>query len=368
MMRRDYHKTSFKDILARMLMLLSAFLLLLSYASMVVNPAKAWYMTVLGLLFVPIAILNLAFLILAARKGSSSFLIPLLALLPSLVFFGRYYQFSSGAEQRGDNSIKILTYNVGHFALGNRAAFSGEEGKVACADSVVKFILDSDADVVCLQEVSLPGECEVTKFFEKRLPGYNAGYFMFLTDNGSYGNVTLSRFPITDKGKLTFDKSSNMAIFTDLKIGDGAVLRVYNCHFESYSISLSKLKKSVTDKDEEMMWETEEKMKKSIRRRPEQVDKVMSDIEGCTLETIVTGDFNDNPMSYTYNRLKKGRNDSFVEAGKGFGATYSFLWPFVRIDYILYPSHFGAVSHSVPHVHYSDHYPVIAEISLTGQN
>ncbi|HAY18678.1 MAG TPA: hypothetical protein DCY24_05705, partial [Rikenellaceae bacterium] len=60
-------------------------------------------------------------------------------------------------------------------------------------------------------------------------------------------------------------------------------------------------------------------------------------------------------MSHTYNRLKKGRKDSFVEAGKGFGATYSFLWPFIRIDYILYPSHFSAVSHTVPHVRYSDH-------------
>ena len=68
---------------------------MLSYASMVVNPAKAWYMTVLGLLFVPIALLNVIFLILAVRKGSSSFLIPLLALLPSLVLIGRYYQFSS---------------------------------------------------------------------------------------------------------------------------------------------------------------------------------------------------------------------------------------------------------------------------------
>lgn len=237
-------------------------------------------------------------------------------------------------------------------------------GNAVCADSVVKFIMAADADIVCLQEVNLPGEYDVARFFEKRFPGYNIGYFMFVTKKGSYGNVTLSKFPIEGKGRLTFDKSSNLAIFTDLKIGEGSSLRVYNCHFESYNISLARLKKSVEEKDGEMMWATEEKMKKSIRRRPEQVDKVMSDIEDCTLEAIVTGDFNDNPMSYTYNRLKKGRDDSFVEAGKGFGATYSFLWPFIRIDYILYPSHFTAVSHSVPRVRYSDHYPVIAEINL----
>ncbi len=363
-MRRTSHKSLFAGIITRMLMLLSAFLLLLSYASMVVNPAKAWYMTILGLLFVPIAVLNGLFLIMAIKNRSSSFMIPLLALLPSIIFIGRYFQFSSGAEERTEDTVKILTYNVGHFALGREAEFKSDGGQAACADSVMNFVRRCGADIVCLQEVNLPGEYDVAKYFRKRLPDYHLGYFMFLTDRGSYGNVTLSKFPIVNKGRLTFDKSSNLAIFTDFKIGEGNVMRVYNCHFESYNISISRLKKSVREQDGDMMWATEEKMKKSIRRRPEQVDKVMSDIEGCTLESIVTGDFNDNPMSYTYNRLKKGRDDSFVEAGKGFGATYSFLWPFIRIDYILYPSHFTAVSHSVPRVRYSDHYPVIAEINL----
>ena len=42
-------------ITTRALMLLAAFLLFLTYASMLVNPAKAWYMTVIGLLFIPVA-------------------------------------------------------------------------------------------------------------------------------------------------------------------------------------------------------------------------------------------------------------------------------------------------------------------------
>ena len=117
-MRRTSHKSLFAGIITRMLMLLSAFLLLLSYASMVVNPAKAWYMTILGLLFVPIAVLNGLFLIMAIKNRSSSFMIPLLALLPSIIFIGRYFQFSSGAEERTEDTVKILTYNVGHFALG----------------------------------------------------------------------------------------------------------------------------------------------------------------------------------------------------------------------------------------------------------
>lgn len=363
-MRQAGNEQRFSSVAVRVLMLTAAFLLFLSYASMVANPSRAWFLTVLGLIFVPIAVINLLFLYLAARKGSRALMIPLIALLPSVIFIGRYFQFSSGAEEKAENSVSLLTYNVGRFSLGKDSSLKGEEGAAACTDSICDFINRTDADIVCLQEVNIPGKSDAAKFFSRRFPGYHASYFLFVTDKGCYGNVTLSKFPIADKGKLTFDKSSNMAIYTDLEISEGTTVRVYNCHFESYNISLSRLKESVARKNSEVMWETEEKMKKSIRRRPEQVEMVMSDIEECTLEAIVAGDFNDNPMSYTYNRLKKGRKDTFVEAGKGFGATYSFLWPFVRIDYILYPSHFGAASHQVQHLGYSDHYPVIAEINL----
>ena len=74
-----------------------------------------------------------------------------------------------------------------------------------------------------------------------------------------------------------------------------------------------------------MLKDTEQKMKSSIVRRPRQVEAVLSDIENSPYEAIVTGDFNDTPMSYTYYRLRRGRRDSFVEAGKGFGATYTLL-------------------------------------------
>ena len=347
-------------ITARVLMLLAAFLLFLTYASMVVNPAKAWYMTVLGLLFVPIALLNLLLLIHALRRKSKAFLIPLLALLPSVIFIGRYFQVSSGAEEKGDNTVRIISYNVGRFMLGRGKEFKDDEGRKACLDSVMRFIRKSDADVVCLQEVDLDGEYDVRNFIEEHFPDYQSGYFMFINKEGAYGNVTLSRFPIVDKGRLQFDKSANLAIYTDLEIGD-LRLRVYNCHFESYNISLANIVKS-WQKDSSFVRNTETKLKRSITRRPVQVDQVMSDIEECPVESLVVGDFNDNPMSYTYFRLMKGRKDSFVEAGKGFGATYYTFWPFIRIDYILYPKHFKTVSNSIPRLKYSDHYPVIADI------
>ena len=362
-MGKNRNEHWFLSITATVLMLVAAFLLFLTFASTVINPAKAWKMTVLGLLFVPVMILNLLCLIWAVRLKSKAFLIPLLALLPSLLFLGKYFQFSSGGSEKSERTVKIVSYNVGHFMLGKSPEFNGYANRQACMDSIVGFIRRTDADIVCIQEVGLNGEYDVWKFIHEHFPEYGTGYFMFINDGGAYGNVTLSRFPITEKGRLEFDKSSNLAIYTDLEIGD-TKLRVYNCHFESYNISTANVVKSWR-RDSTFVHETEEKFKRSIIRRAQQVDQVMSDIEECPVEAIVAGDFNDNPMSYTYFRLMKGRRDSFVEAGKGFGATYSGLWPFIRIDYVLYPKRFKAVSNQIPRLRYSDHYPVVAEISLS---
>ena len=56
--------------------------------------------------------------------------------------------------------------------------------------------------------------------------------------------------------------------------------------------------------------------------------------------------------------------DTFVEAGDGFGATYSRLWPMLRIDYVLCPKSCTVVTHETRKVRLSDHYPVITEIAL----
>ena len=116
------------------------------------------------------------------------------------------------------------------------------------------------------------------------------------------------------------------------------------------------------------MEETEQKMRRSITERPKQVSEVLQDIDRAPVRSLVVGDFNDNPISYTYYRLLRGRNDSFVKAGKGFGATYRTLWPLLRIDYILYPRGLEAVSRTVPHIKYSDHYPIIATYYETGRD
>ena len=56
-----------------------ALLQMLSYLSAVVNPAKVWLISLVGIFFVPLSIVNLLLLLWAVKRRSKSFLIPLLA-------------------------------------------------------------------------------------------------------------------------------------------------------------------------------------------------------------------------------------------------------------------------------------------------
>ena len=345
-------KKGFLGITSRVLMLITAGVLALSYVSMLVNPAKAWGFTLLGLMFIPLAILNFILLLWAIKRKSGSLVIPLLALLPSFFFIGRYIQIGDGEKDAsGEPTLKILSYNVGRFA--------------SCeADSLFTFLRGQDPDIVCLQEFHVSDIDKVRKYLRRQMKGYKSEFYLFpMADGSAFGNVTLSRIPVKDKGKIKFEESANLAIYTDYEY-EGRTFRVYNCHFESYSISLPGLVRGLFNADRTVMAATGSKMKRSITRRPQQVNMVFDDIEKCPVEAFVCGDFNDDPMSYTYFRMSRGRKDSFREAGGGFGATYARIWPLLRIDYIMLPERFNAISHKTLRVDYSDHYPIMSTIEL----
>lgn len=341
----------FFGITSRLLMSIMAALLVVSYASIVINPAKLWLLSLSGLLFVPLAVVNLLLLLWALKRRSRSIFIPLLALAPCFFFLGRYVQISSEDDYvPTDPTLKIVSYNVGRFAMADK-------------DAVFDFIAEQDADIICLQEFYLKDLTKLKPYLSKKMRGYKSEYYMFPTKKGAFGNLTLSRIPVTGKGKVKFEGSANMALYTEHKVGERR-FRVYNCHFESYNISYTGIIKALFKADTDIFAETGTKMKKSILRRPKQVDQVFSDIESCPIESFVCGDFNDNPMSYTYYRMTRGRKDAFREAGKGFGATYARLWPMLRIDYVMIPERFRSLTYDIPKVEYSDHYPVVTTVEL----
>ena len=356
-------ETKKRSFLSRFLFWIAAFLvaalLVVCYLSAIINPVKAWHLTVVGLLYIPILLLAVIFLFWAMfrRAGISGLL--LLALLPSVFLVGRYYQFKGNEVERYEGGLKVVSYNTGLFVHDRTGKKLSRQD---LTDSVATFLRGTGADVICLQEFLLPAKTDVASYFRSRFPGYNAEYWLLHSGpEGMAGNAILSRLPILGKGKIDFDSSTNMALYTDI-LAQGVKFRVYNCHFESYNITIGAMAKSL--KDEVELEAKERKIKRSILRRADQVESVLKSMDECPIQCMVTGDFNENPLSYTYRRMIKGRKDSFVEVGKGLGATYSGLWPFLRIDYILYPADLAPLWHEVRKVKYSDHYPIVAAFNL----
>ncbi|MCF0173693.1 MAG: endonuclease/exonuclease/phosphatase family protein, partial [Bacteroidales bacterium] len=281
--------------------------------------------------------------------------VTLLALLPTIFFADLFVKIGSEEKSVGGSSIKVMSYNVGRF----KSAAKGLDGDVM--ERIMEFVKRESPDIMCFQEFSIKD----TVLMDRLLTDMPYRCNSLFKGSEHFGNVTFSRFPITDSGKLLFGNSRNSVVWGDFLI-NGKTVRFYNCHLESSAISFSTLIQKLSKKGKftDEVLAVHEKLLGTYNRRANQVDILREDIDNCPHPTLICGDFNDTPMTYTYRQLCHQHKDSFVEGGRGFSATYSFLWPVLRIDYLLLPETMDADRHIVSRVPFSDHYPISSLIYL----
>lgn len=342
-------------LVSRLVIISAAAALAFSYLSIYINPAKFTLPLFFGLYFIPLVLLNLFILAAGISKRSGAVWITFIALLPSILFAELFVRWGDPAKGEEGIALKVCTYNVGLFSQG-KSDISPEQG-------IASFLEKENAGVVCLQEFRINDTNKIKEMF----PSYPYHYYHLFNgrDIGYFGNLTLSRFPIAHKGKIIFNKSTNLCIYTDI-VHYGKTLRFYNTHLESHSISFTSLIKNIREKEKisDEIFNVHDKVAGTFKRRSLQVDTIVHHAGNSGLPSVICGDFNDTPMSYTYKNLVSERKDSFRESGRGFSATYSLLWPLLRIDYILYPPDFWSMSHNSPQIRFSDHYPVISELII----
>ena len=83
-----------------------------------------------------------------------------------------------------------------------------------------------------------------------------------------------------------------------------------------------------------------------------------------SLPVLLTGDFNDVPTSYLYQRFRTKFQDAHLTQSWGLGTTYEGLLPGLRIDYILPDDGFTIHDFDRIPCSFSDHKAIRAEISL----
>jgi endonuclease/exonuclease/phosphatase family metal-dependent hydrolase len=81
--------------------------------------------------------------------------------------------------------------------------------------------------------------------------------------------------------------------------------------------------------------------------RAAQVDTLAQMIAVSPYPTIVCGDFNDTPVSYTYRSMARNLRDAFRWAGRGYSHTYRGFFDMLRIDYVMCSDEFEPLSYEV---------------------
>ncbi|MBQ9584143.1 MAG: endonuclease/exonuclease/phosphatase family protein [Bacteroidales bacterium] len=349
--KQSEHGLSAGQIVFRVFVAIAAAALCISYLSIFIDPAFMSLPYFFGLYYIPIFLINVVLLIVGLIKMRRYLVLSLVALLPSLFFADLFVKFGDEEKSVSGDEVKVMTYNVGHFC----AAAKGMNAEQALG-KISEFVSREAPDIICLQEFHTKDTATLGRFLQQ-LP-YRHRYLY--RDNGAYaGNITLSRYPIVNSGTVSFSRSTNLCIWSDIRINDVTV-RIYNCHLQSYSLSFTNIIKRMSKKGgfTDEVKTVHEHLAQTTLRRSEQVGKMHDHIATSTLPSVVCGDFNDTPMSYTYHRLSQGHKDSFADGGRGFGATFSIFWPLLRIDYILVPENVSCDRTSITRVPYSDHYPV----------
>tara|TARA_R110002049_G_scaffold38978_1_gene120331 strand:- start:16761 stop:17792 length:1032 start_codon:yes stop_codon:yes gene_type:complete len=290
-----------------------------------------------------LALLNMVILLYWSIKKSRFLFVPLLGLIVFFLCFSSFVQFNVEKEKLTDDSFSLLTYNVRGLNENN------EINQKDVDKRIVGFVEDRDTDIVMFQEFSY-SDFRNFETYPYHFLGYREGVAKSL-------QLVLSKFPIVNKGYVDFTNTLNNAMFVDVEYKED-VIRIYNVHLQSFSVKLEGSKSYANRRSE--LFKT---ISIAQKMRIDQVEMIMQHSKNFKGPIIICGDFNSTQFSSTYKSLKKGRKDTFVEAGFGLGTTYNLLSKYpLRLDYVLVDDTFEVVSHENFELKLSDHEPVLVEL------
>lgn len=347
--------------------------LVLSYLVKFISPEKFWPIAFFGLTYPIILAVNILFVLYWLIQLKKEFLYSLIIILLGWNYLTKIFQINFNSDKKlytesQQKSFKIITYNVKTFS-----AYPWSNWGVDAKKNIFNLLNEENADVICLQEFNTGFEKDspnqrgfynldtLVKILKTNFYHYEETYVYKHVSH--FGLITLSKYPIVNKGVIVFSNSkNNRCIYSDIKIKDD-IIRTYNIHLQSIhfdypdydlldsikqnnNIQLSQLKKIIS------------LLKKAYIKRSAQVQLIAEHTDKSSYPTIICGDFNDTPISYAYFTLYDNFNDAFEISGTGFGSTYAGKIPCLRIDYVFFNKNLNVSEYKIIQEAFSDHYPV----------
>ncbi len=354
------------DSLLYLLSFLLGSLYLISCLAPFIAPQKAILPALLTLFFNYILVGQVVFFLFwLIRKRWKIVLIYLGAFLltaPVVLDFFPINFASQSTEKKDERDIKVLSYNT--FVFGYKP--HSEEKP----NPILKYIRESKADIVCLQEASYTvrvGSCinrqMLHNYLKEEYPYINEQ----VAQNDGSMIILLSKHPIKKGERLPIKSRSNGAIAWTVDIQGKEVL-VLGLHLESFKLSHKHAEQYINFAKEGntqgLKYAVNVKIKPTLIAHAKQAKQIRQFIKASKNENvIVCGDFNDTAISYAHHQIVEGLNNAFSDCGLGFGFSIRTSIFVGRIDHILYSDSFKARSCQIDRsITASDHAPIMTTL------
>ena len=327
-----------------------------------INPSTHPMMAVTGILYPLFLIANLTFIVIWIFISPRHVLIPVVGLVITYYPTRRICPLNISGEVP-DNAIKVLSYNVFNF---------NDDGTgIDTGIGMAEYILENDADIVCLQEANphiIKGK-KADSILNKHYPHI---MWTHKKPSGEWIGI-LSKHPIIASEKIAYESEGNISVAYKVQTSQGDIT-VINCHLESNKLnkddkdSFRKIVRGGVN-DGNLKQDSRkllDKLAEAARQRAPQARNVAEYISTALEkgdDIILCGDFNDNPISYARRTISRNLTDCYIESATGPGISYNRNGMFVRIDNIMCSSTFTPCTTFVDRkIRLSDHFPIISQI------
>lgn len=331
--------------------------LLGAYTARYINPEIFVIPSLLGLAYPYLLVANILLLFYWTARWKKMSFITLLILCAGIPFFTSYYGTHRSDAASIPSDISVLSYNVRFFDK-----FGWSKNKQTY-NKLLDYLNRFKGDFSCLQEFPTSSNTLPSQQIVKSLSTYP--YHFLHKDMAIF-----SRLPILNTGHIPFDGNhTGSAQYCDIRKGKDTI-RIYNIHLESYRLG-QKERKFVKEITAGATHDFSNGIKNILSRiirankaRARQALLIRKHIAQSPHKVILCGDFNDTPLSYTYNAIRSQLTDCFLQKGHGLGNTYIGEFPSFRIDYILHSPDFITTDYTRHSINLSDHYPISCKLKI----
>jgi endonuclease/exonuclease/phosphatase family metal-dependent hydrolase len=220
-------------------------------------------------------------------------------------------------------------------------------------------------DIICMQEYNTNERAQDianhAQYFEKNYPySFYSKDYQNIQSAYYSGCIIYSKYKIIHAERIAFTNKESIIAAT-IKKGDDTI-QVYTTHLASFRFKQNDFE--AIDDATKNKWGVIRKMKNAFEERALQAATVKTVIGKSNYPAIITGDFNDVPNSYTYEKIATGWKDAFLEKGFGMGVSFLGLSPTLRIDYILTSPSWEVKAWDQIDENLSDHHMLMADLLL----